>query len=109
MAYGTVPDALKEYLQMGATIARDNLVHFCNAVMELYGREYLRSGPGPKLLTPRTIGSGLVQNIPSSALYVSPTKNDWEILFQPMFDEYLNPPPSVDPQVPAVIALEPVV
>ncbi|GJZ19540.1 hypothetical protein Tco_0556130 [Tanacetum coccineum] len=42
MAYGTVPDALEEYLQMGATTARDNLVHFCNAVMELYGREYLR-------------------------------------------------------------------
>ncbi|GJT03487.1 ALP1-like protein [Tanacetum coccineum] len=27
---------------MGATTARDNLVHFCNVVMELYGREYLR-------------------------------------------------------------------
>ncbi|GJY86191.1 hypothetical protein Tco_0500217, partial [Tanacetum coccineum] len=29
--------------------------------------------------------------------------------FQPMFDEYLNPPPCVDPQVPAVIAPEPAV
>ncbi|GJZ08276.1 hypothetical protein Tco_0542559 [Tanacetum coccineum] len=36
MAYDIVPNALDEYLQMGATIARDNLVHFCNAVMELY-------------------------------------------------------------------------
>ncbi|GKC79991.1 retrovirus-related pol polyprotein from transposon TNT 1-94 [Tanacetum coccineum] len=27
-------------------------------------------------------------------------------MFQPMFDEYLNPPPCVDPQVPAVIAPE---
>ncbi|GJT98429.1 hypothetical protein Tco_1093947 [Tanacetum coccineum] len=42
MAYDIVPDALNEYLQMGATTTRDNLVHFCNAVMELYGREYLR-------------------------------------------------------------------
>ncbi|GJS95678.1 retrovirus-related pol polyprotein from transposon TNT 1-94 [Tanacetum coccineum] len=41
--------------------------------------------------------------------YVPPTKNDWEILFQPMFDKYLNPPPCVDPQVPAVITQEPVV
>ncbi|GJW04470.1 retrovirus-related pol polyprotein from transposon TNT 1-94 [Tanacetum coccineum] len=49
---------------------------------------------------------GLVQNIPSSTLYVLPTKNDWEILFQLMFDEYLNPPPCVDPQVPAVITPE---
>ncbi|GKB04601.1 retrovirus-related pol polyprotein from transposon TNT 1-94 [Tanacetum coccineum] len=55
--------------------------------------EQFSSGPGPKLLTPRIISSGLVQNIPSSILYVLPTKNDWEILFKPMFDEYLNPPP----------------
>ncbi|GKE42859.1 ALP1-like protein, partial [Tanacetum coccineum] len=39
MAYGTVPDALEKYLQMGATTARDNLVHFCYAVMELYRRK----------------------------------------------------------------------
>ncbi|GKF06296.1 retrovirus-related pol polyprotein from transposon TNT 1-94, partial [Tanacetum coccineum] len=64
------------------------------------------SGPGPKLLTPGTISSGLVPSIPSSTSYVPPTKNDWEILFQLMFDEYLNPPPCVDPFVQAVIAPE---
>ncbi|GJV15226.1 hypothetical protein Tco_1360549 [Tanacetum coccineum] len=67
------------------------------------------SRPGPKLLTPGTIISGLIPNIPSSTLYVPPTKNDWEILLQPMFDEYLNPPSCVDPQVPAVITPKPVV
>ncbi|GKB76457.1 retrovirus-related pol polyprotein from transposon TNT 1-94 [Tanacetum coccineum] len=67
------------------------------------------SEPGPKLMTPRTISLGLVQNIPSPTPYVPPTKNDWETLLQPMFDEYLNPPPCVDPQVPAVITPEPVV
>ncbi|GJX78858.1 retrovirus-related pol polyprotein from transposon TNT 1-94 [Tanacetum coccineum] len=61
-------------------------------------------GPGPKLLTLGKISLGLVQNIPTSTPYVPPTKNDREILFQPMFDEYLNPPQCVDPQVPAVIA-----
>nr|GEW60985.1 retrovirus-related Pol polyprotein from transposon TNT 1-94 [Tanacetum cinerariifolium] len=50
-------------------------------------------GPGPKLLTPGTNYSGLVQNVPSLNPYVPPIKNDWEILFQPMFDEYLNPSP----------------
>ncbi|GJS15452.1 retrovirus-related pol polyprotein from transposon TNT 1-94 [Tanacetum coccineum] len=65
--------------------------------------------PGPKLLTPGIISSGLVPNIPSSTPYVPPTKNDSEILFQPMFDEYLNPLPCVDPQVPVVIAPEPAV
>ncbi|GJW42905.1 putative ribonuclease H-like domain-containing protein [Tanacetum coccineum] len=67
------------------------------------------SGPRPKFFTPRTISLGLVPNIPSLTLYVPPTKNDWEIQFQPMFDEYLSPPPSVDLQVPAVIAPEPIV
>ncbi|GKB09397.1 hypothetical protein Tco_0837709 [Tanacetum coccineum] len=49
------------------------------------------SRPGPKFMTPGTISSGLVPNIPSSTPYVPPTKNDWEILFQPMLDKYLNP------------------
>nr|GEV70620.1 retrovirus-related Pol polyprotein from transposon TNT 1-94 [Tanacetum cinerariifolium] len=31
--------------------------------------------------------------------------NDWDLLFQPMFDELLNPPPCVDHQAPEVIAL----
>ncbi|GJS15608.1 retrovirus-related pol polyprotein from transposon TNT 1-94 [Tanacetum coccineum] len=60
-------------------------------------------------MTTRTISSRIVQNVPSSTPYVPPTKNDWEILFQPMFDEYLNPPPCVDLQVPVVIAIEPAV
>nr|GEU79195.1 hypothetical protein [Tanacetum cinerariifolium] len=71
--------------------------------------EQFSSGLEPKLLTPKTISLGLVQNIPSTTLYVSPTKNDWETLFQPMFEEYLDPPPFVDLQVTAVIALEPAV
>ncbi|GKA59851.1 retrovirus-related pol polyprotein from transposon TNT 1-94 [Tanacetum coccineum] len=36
----------------------------------------LSSGPEPKLLTPGTISSGLMLNIPSLTLYVPPTKND---------------------------------
>ncbi|GJV67549.1 retrovirus-related pol polyprotein from transposon TNT 1-94 [Tanacetum coccineum] len=53
--------------------------------------------------------NGLVQNIPSSTPYIPPTKNVWEILFQPIFDEYLNHPPCFDPQVPAVISPEPAI
>ncbi|GJZ72215.1 hypothetical protein Tco_0636066 [Tanacetum coccineum] len=65
------------------------------------------SGPEPQLLTLETISSGLVQN-PSSATPVEPpTKNDWEILFQPIFDEHFNPSPSVASLVPAVVAPEP--
>ncbi|GJV32814.1 retrotransposon protein, putative, ty1-copia subclass [Tanacetum coccineum] len=67
------------------------------------------SGPGLKLLTLGTISSGLMQNISSSKPYVTQTKNDWEILFQLMFDVYLIPPPCVDLQVPTVIAPEPAI
>ncbi|GJU35058.1 hypothetical protein Tco_1183412 [Tanacetum coccineum] len=66
-------------------------------------------GPEPKNLTLGTISSGLVHNIPSPTPYVPPMTNDWETLFQPMFDEYLNHLPCVDPQFPTVIAPEPVV
>nr|GEU32114.1 hypothetical protein [Tanacetum cinerariifolium] len=36
--------------------------------------------------------------------YVPPTKKDWDLLFQPMFDEYFNPPPSVASPVPTTVA-----
>nr|GEW23413.1 uncharacterized mitochondrial protein AtMg00810-like [Tanacetum cinerariifolium] len=36
--------------------------------------------------------------------YVPPSRNDWDLLFQLMFDELLNPPPSIDLQAPEVIA-----
>nr|GFB46734.1 retrotransposon protein, putative, Ty1-copia subclass [Tanacetum cinerariifolium] len=45
----------------------------------------------------RTI-SGLVPKPSSSTSYVPPTRNGWDLLFQPLFDELLNPPPSVDSQ-----------
>ncbi|GJS02441.1 hypothetical protein Tco_0318949 [Tanacetum coccineum] len=37
----------------------------------------------------------------------APTKKDWDILFQLMFDEYFNPTPSVASPVPVVVAPEP--
>ncbi|GJU92456.1 putative ribonuclease H-like domain-containing protein [Tanacetum coccineum] len=39
------------------------------------------------------------------AKFVPPSRTDWDILFQPLFDELLNPPPSVDLPAPEVIAL----
>ncbi|GJW05077.1 retrovirus-related pol polyprotein from transposon TNT 1-94 [Tanacetum coccineum] len=46
--------------------------------------EQFSSGLRPKLMTPRIISSGLVQNIPSSTPNVPPTKNDWEeTMFSP--------------------------
>nr|GFD00637.1 hypothetical protein [Tanacetum cinerariifolium] len=55
-------------------------------------------------MTPATLSSGLVQKPSSSTSFVPPTRNDWDLLFQPLFDELLNPPPSVDNQDTEVIA-----
>ncbi|GJR27476.1 retrovirus-related pol polyprotein from transposon TNT 1-94, partial [Tanacetum coccineum] len=46
----------------------------------------------PSLLTLVQISSGLVPNSVPAASYVPPTNKELEILFQPMFDEYLEPP-----------------
>ncbi|GJU22949.1 hypothetical protein Tco_1156291 [Tanacetum coccineum] len=67
----------------------------------------LSAGPGLQFMTPGTLSSGLVPNPPSSTPCVPPTKNDWDILFQPMFDELSNPSPSVVSPVPAIAAQRP--
>ncbi|GKE33729.1 hypothetical protein Tco_1453051 [Tanacetum coccineum] len=56
-------------------------------------------------MTPATISSGLVPNPPPSTPFVPPPRSDWDLLFQPLFDELLTPPPSVDHPAPDVIAL----
>ncbi|GKB00899.1 retrovirus-related pol polyprotein from transposon TNT 1-94 [Tanacetum coccineum] len=65
------------------------------------------SGLRPQLLTPGTISSGLVPQHPSPTPTVPPIKNDWEMLFQPMFDEYFKPALSVDHPVLEVPASVP--
>ncbi|GKB16013.1 integrase, catalytic region, zinc finger, CCHC-type containing protein [Tanacetum coccineum] len=49
-------------------------------------------GPAPNLLTPGPISSGLVPNPAPAILYVPPSNKELEMLFQPMFNEYFNPP-----------------
>ncbi|GJR88488.1 retrovirus-related pol polyprotein from transposon TNT 1-94 [Tanacetum coccineum] len=66
--------------------------------------EHSSSGPALHDMTPVTISSGLVPNPPPSTPFVPPSRSDWDLLFQPMFDESLNPPPYVDLQAPEVIA-----
>ncbi|GJV29435.1 retrovirus-related pol polyprotein from transposon TNT 1-94 [Tanacetum coccineum] len=62
------------------------------------------SGPALHEMTPATISSGLVPNPPPSTPFVPPSRTDWDLLFQPLFDELLTPPPSVDHPAPEVIA-----
>ncbi|GJU38891.1 retrovirus-related pol polyprotein from transposon TNT 1-94 [Tanacetum coccineum] len=66
------------------------------------------TGPAPSFLTPGQISSGLVPNPVPAAPYVPPTNKDLEILFQPMFDEYLEPPRVKRPVSPALAVQVPV-
>nr|GEW41502.1 hypothetical protein [Tanacetum cinerariifolium] len=66
--------------------------------------EHHSSGPALHEMTPATISSGLVQKYSSSTPFVPSSRNDWDLLFQPMFDELLNPLSSVDHQAVQVIA-----
>nr|GEU59255.1 retrovirus-related Pol polyprotein from transposon TNT 1-94 [Tanacetum cinerariifolium] len=66
--------------------------------------EQSSSGPTLHEMTPATISSGLVPKPTSLTPFVTPSRNDWDMLFQPLFDELLTLPPSVDHPAPEVIA-----
>ncbi|XP_076935698.1 uncharacterized protein LOC143602503 [Bidens hawaiensis] len=42
LAYGTVSDAMEEYLQMSESVAREALYTFCECVPQLYHKKHLR-------------------------------------------------------------------
>ncbi|GKE49445.1 integrase, catalytic region, zinc finger, CCHC-type containing protein [Tanacetum coccineum] len=64
--------------------------------------EQFSSRIGLQCMTPATSSSGLVPNPIPQQPFNPPTRNDWDRLFQLMFDEYFNPPPSVEesPKIP---------
>nr|GEU60707.1 copia protein [Tanacetum cinerariifolium] len=51
----------------------------------------LSSGPGLQVMTTATSNSGLVQNIIPQQPCNLPKRDDWDSLFQTLFDEYFNP------------------
>ncbi|GJW68529.1 hypothetical protein Tco_0122953 [Tanacetum coccineum] len=71
--------------------------------------EHVSPGLGHQLMTLGTISSGLIPQPPSPTPNVPPTKNDWDSVFCPMFDEYFNPSPSVVQPVLIAVVQEPVV
>ncbi|GJT83698.1 retrovirus-related pol polyprotein from transposon TNT 1-94 [Tanacetum coccineum] len=66
---------------------------------------YISLGPEPILLMPVQISSRLIPNPVPATSYVPSTDKDLEILFQPMFDEYFEPP-SVERLVPPAPAVQ---
>ncbi|GJU55193.1 retrovirus-related pol polyprotein from transposon TNT 1-94 [Tanacetum coccineum] len=53
--------------------------------------EHSSSGPALHDMTLVTISSRLVPNPPPSTPFVPPSRSDWDLLFQPMFDESVIP------------------
>ncbi|GKE59068.1 retrovirus-related pol polyprotein from transposon TNT 1-94 [Tanacetum coccineum] len=51
-------------------------------------------------MTPTIISLGLIPNPPPLTPFVPPLRTDWDILFQPLFDELLNPAPITDRLAP---------
>ncbi|GJS39469.1 retrovirus-related pol polyprotein from transposon TNT 1-94 [Tanacetum coccineum] len=54
--------------------------------------EQFSSRPGLHSMTPATSCTGLVSKPVSQQPCIPPNRDDWDRLFQPMFDEYFNPP-----------------
>nr|GFA72610.1 hypothetical protein [Tanacetum cinerariifolium] len=79
-------------------------IHVDFAELTAMASEHRSSGPALNDMIPGTISFGFVQKSSSSTSYVPPSRNDWDLLFQPLFDELLNPPPSVDNQAAEVLA-----
>ncbi|GJZ61312.1 retrovirus-related pol polyprotein from transposon TNT 1-94 [Tanacetum coccineum] len=73
---------------------------------ELVAMAYEQFGSGPRLqlMTPVTSTLGLVRNLIPQQPCNPPNRDDWDHLFQPMFDEYFNPPTIVVSPVPVVAA-----
>ncbi|GJW72285.1 retrovirus-related pol polyprotein from transposon TNT 1-94 [Tanacetum coccineum] len=55
-------------------------------------------------MTPATNSSGLVPNPIPQQPCNPPNRDDWDRLFQPLFDEYFNPPTIVVSSIPVVAA-----
>ncbi|GJR14940.1 hypothetical protein Tco_0797592 [Tanacetum coccineum] len=102
VGYAPAKKAFRIYNRRTRLIIETNHVTFDE--LTAMDSEQFNSGHGPQLMTPATLSSGLVPNLSSPTPSVPPTKKDWEILFQLMFDEYFSPLTSVASTVLAAFA-----
>ncbi|GKF31390.1 retrovirus-related pol polyprotein from transposon TNT 1-94, partial [Tanacetum coccineum] len=84
-------------------IRTDNGMEFVNQTLREYyekltamASEHNSSEPALHEMTPATISSGFIPNPPPSTLFAPPSRSDWDILFQPLFNKLHTPLPNVD-------------
>nr|GEV56648.1 hypothetical protein [Tanacetum cinerariifolium] len=58
--------------------------------------------PALHVMTHATSSSRLVPNPPPSVAFVPPSRKEWDLVFQPVFDEFYSPPASIASLVPVV-------
>ncbi|GJT20552.1 putative ribonuclease H-like domain-containing protein [Tanacetum coccineum] len=64
--------------------------------------------PALHKMTHATLSSGLALNLTPTTSFIPPSRKEWDLVFQPVFDEFFSTPASVVSPVPAVVALAPV-
>ncbi|GJT41074.1 retrovirus-related pol polyprotein from transposon TNT 1-94 [Tanacetum coccineum] len=101
---GVVKRRNSTLIEAARTIRIIKTIHVDFDELTVMASEHSSSGPALHEMTPATISLGLVPNPPPSTLFVPPLRTNWDLLFQPLFDELLTPPPSVDHPAPEVIA-----
>ncbi|GJV54694.1 retrovirus-related pol polyprotein from transposon TNT 1-94 [Tanacetum coccineum] len=67
-------------------------IHLTFDELTAMASEQFSLGPGLKSTTPATSSSGLVSNPIPQQPCNPPKRDNWDCFFQPMFNEYFNPP-----------------
>ncbi|GJW14326.1 retrovirus-related pol polyprotein from transposon TNT 1-94 [Tanacetum coccineum] len=104
------PDFIIKFLKMiqvrlnaaVRNIRTDNGTEFVNQTLRDYyeqltamASKQLGSRPGLQCMTPAIPSSGLIPNPPPSAPFIPPSRHEWDLVFQLVFDEFFSPPASV--------------
>ncbi|GKF30207.1 integrase, catalytic region, zinc finger, CCHC-type containing protein, partial [Tanacetum coccineum] len=103
VGYAPTKKAFRIYNKRTQKIIETNHVTFDELTAMAF--EQFSSGHGLQCMTPATSSSGLVPNPVSQQPCIPPPRDDWDCLFQPMFNEYFTPPSIAVTSVQEVVAL----
>ncbi|GJW55400.1 retrovirus-related pol polyprotein from transposon TNT 1-94 [Tanacetum coccineum] len=91
IGYASAKKALRIYNRRTWIITKT--IHVTYDELTTMASEKFSLGPRIHYMTPATPSTGLMSNPISQQPCIPPIRDDWDCLFQPMFDEYFNPPP----------------